>query len=94
MVAVVLWVLQVLMDAGARQAYNAKLETALADEDDDYTGEPLSKWMPGINPAMSKNEDPNEDRAVFVVSSWVPWVSWLFCMLSGSCCVSLALQQC
>lgn len=29
---------QVLSDAGARQAYNGKLETALADEDDDYTG--------------------------------------------------------
>jgi ferredoxin len=57
---------EVLMDAGARQAYNAKLETALADDDDDYTGEPLSKWMPGINPTMAKNEDPAEDRAVFV----------------------------
>jgi ferredoxin len=29
-------------------------------------GEPLSKWMPGVNPSMSKNEDPAEDRAVFV----------------------------
>jgi hypothetical protein len=29
---------QVLSDEGARQAYNARLETALADEEDDYTG--------------------------------------------------------
>eukprot|EP00878_Enallax_costatus_P000241 GHUV01000305.1.p1 GENE.GHUV01000305.1~~GHUV01000305.1.p1 ORF type:complete len:287 (+),score=61.61 GHUV01000305.1:1160-2020(+) len=57
---------EVLMDGGARQAYNARLETALADDDDDYTGEPLSKWMPTVNASMAKNEDPAESRAVFV----------------------------
>lgn len=56
---------EVLSDVGARQAYNARLETALADEEDDYTGEPLSKWMPGTS-SMAKNEDPAENRAVFV----------------------------
>jgi hypothetical protein len=34
---------QVLSDEGARQAYNARLETALADEEDDYTGEYVSR---------------------------------------------------
>lgn len=34
--------LQVLSDVGARQAYNARLETALADEEDDYTGAGLT----------------------------------------------------
>jgi NAD-dependent dihydropyrimidine dehydrogenase PreA subunit len=29
-------------------------------------GEPLSKWMPTLNPNMSRHEDPAEDRAVFV----------------------------
>jgi DnaJ-class molecular chaperone len=29
---------ETLMDEGARAAYNAQLETALADEDDGYTG--------------------------------------------------------
>jgi hypothetical protein len=43
------------------------LETALADEDDSYTGEPLSKWMPAMRPKMAKNTNPDEDRAVFVV---------------------------
>eukprot|EP00775_Hariotina_reticulata_P004234 gene4234-4483_t len=57
---------EVLSDEGARQAYNARLETALADEEDSYTGEPLSKWMPTLRPTMAKNGDPNEDRAVFV----------------------------
>eukprot|EP00879_Flechtneria_rotunda_P018618 GHRR01019537.1.p1 GENE.GHRR01019537.1~~GHRR01019537.1.p1 ORF type:complete len:351 (+),score=110.29 GHRR01019537.1:388-1440(+) len=57
---------EVLSIADARQAYNAQLETALADEEDDYTGEPLSKWMPAVNPSMAKSEHPDEDRAVFV----------------------------
>lgn len=35
------------------------------DEDDGYTGEPLSKWM--ANTKMGKNTDPKENRAVFVV---------------------------
>lgn len=35
------------------------------DEDDGYTGEPLSKWM--ANKRMGKNSNPNESRAVFVV---------------------------
>lgn len=60
---------QVLMDDDARAAYNAQLEVALQDEEDDYTGEPLSKWMPALNPKMAKNEDPAENRAVFVVSA-------------------------
>lgn len=64
------------MDEGARQAYNAKLETALADEDDDYTGEPLSKWMPTVNPSMAKNADPAEDRAVFVVRNTTLTLNW------------------
>jgi hypothetical protein len=28
--------------------------------------QPLSKWMPSLRPSMSKNEDPNEQRGVFV----------------------------
>ena len=55
------------MDPAARGAYNAQLEAALADEEDGYTGQPLSKWMPAVNPAMAKNDDPAESRAVFVV---------------------------
>lgn len=57
---------QILSDPTARQRYNVQLEQALADDDESYTGKPLSKWMPEINMGMSKNEDPNEDRAVFV----------------------------
>ncbi|GBF99059.1 hypothetical protein Rsub_11830 [Raphidocelis subcapitata] len=57
---------EVLMDPDARAKYNAQLEAALADEEDGYSGEPLSKWMPALNPRMAKNEDPAEDRAVFV----------------------------
>lgn len=57
------------MDDDARAAYNAQLEVALQDEEDDYTGEPLSKWIPTTNPNMAKNEDPAENRAVFVVSA-------------------------
>lgn len=55
---------EVLMDPESRTAYNAELDAALADEDDGYTGEPLSKWM--ANTKMGKNTDPKENRAVFV----------------------------
>ena len=57
---------ETLMDAGARAAYNAELAVALADEADDYDGAPLSKWAPATAPSLAKNEDPAEDRAVFV----------------------------
>ncbi|KXZ56243.1 hypothetical protein GPECTOR_1g211 [Gonium pectorale] len=57
---------QVLSDPESRQVYNAKLEQALIDEDDKYTGEPLSRWMPTVKPKMAKNKDPAEQRAVFV----------------------------
>ncbi|EFJ47587.1 molecular chaperone [Volvox carteri f. nagariensis] len=57
---------QVLSDPEQRQKYNAKLEQALLDEDDKYTGQALSRWMPTVKPAMAKNEDPAERRAVFV----------------------------
>jgi curved DNA-binding protein CbpA len=43
---------QVLSDPDARAAYNTKLEQALLDEDDNYTGEPLSRWIPTKKPAM------------------------------------------
>ncbi|KAG1661532.1 hypothetical protein FOA52_000042 [Chlamydomonas sp. UWO 241] len=56
----------VLSDPNERSAFNAKLEQALVDFEDDYTGKPLSKWMPSISPRMAKNEDPIENRAVFV----------------------------
>ncbi|KAL4422817.1 hypothetical protein ABPG75_009014 [Micractinium tetrahymenae] len=55
---------EVLMDPEQRTAYNAELDAALADEDDGYTGEALSKWC--ANTKMGKNSDPAEDRAVFV----------------------------
>lgn len=55
---------EVLMDPQQRSAYNSDLDRALADEDDGYTGEPLSKWM--ANTRMGKNTDANESRAVFV----------------------------
>jgi hypothetical protein len=58
----------VLSNTDARRKYNAQLEVALADDEDDYTGEPLSKWVPGSHPEMAKHSDPAEDRAVFVVS--------------------------
>eukprot|EP00198_Chlamydomonas_reinhardtii_P011506 XP_001700843.1 chloroplast DnaJ-like protein [Chlamydomonas reinhardtii] len=57
---------QILGDADARANYNNKLEQALLDEDDNYTGLPLSKWMPTVKPNMAKNEDPAERRGVFV----------------------------
>jgi hypothetical protein len=73
---------QTLSNGDARAAYNARLETALADDEDDYSGEALSKWMPALSPKMAKNEDPAEDRAVFVVrlvccdcsSRWCMWL--------------------
>lgn len=57
---------ETLTDEDCRSKYNAKLETALADEEDAYTGQPLSKWMPSVNPSMAKNANPQESRAVFV----------------------------
>lgn len=56
----------VLSDGASREKYNARLEQALKDSEDDYTGKPLSKWMPTVKPSMAKNEDPSEQRAVFV----------------------------
>ncbi|GAX75511.1 hypothetical protein CEUSTIGMA_g2954.t1 [Chlamydomonas eustigma] len=56
----------VLSQPSARAEYNQKLEQTLSDYEDDYTGLPLSKWMPTANPRMAKHEDPNESRAVFV----------------------------
>lgn len=55
---------EVLSDPQQRQLYNAELDAALADEDDGYTGEPLSKWM--ANTKMGKNWKADENRAVFV----------------------------
>lgn len=57
---------EVLTNPVARRAYDAQLEVALQDQNDGYTGKPLSKWIPDIKPEKAKNEDPNEDRAVFV----------------------------
>ena len=54
------------MDSEQRQLYNADLDRVLADEDDGYTGELLSRWMAGKK--MGKNKDPAESRGVFVVS--------------------------
>lgn len=54
----------VLSDPEKRSLYNRELDQALALEDDGFTGEPLSKWM--VNTKMGKNEDPEENRAVFV----------------------------
>lgn len=56
-----------LMDPLQRQLYNTSLDEALDDEDDGYTGKPLSKWMAN-HPTFGKNGDPAESRAVFVVS--------------------------
>lgn len=54
----------VLSNQEKRLEYNRALDEALVDEDDGFTGEPLSKWM--ANTKMGKNTDPNESRAVFV----------------------------
>ncbi|KAL3143444.1 hypothetical protein ABBQ38_002261 [Trebouxia sp. C0009 RCD-2024] len=48
----------------SRLRYNAQLEQALQDHEDDYSGQPLSKWLVGHK--MGKNVDPDESRAVFV----------------------------
>lgn len=56
----------ILSDHGERAKYNAKLEQTLIDYEDDYTGQPLSKWMPTIKPKMAKHSNPEENRAVFV----------------------------
>ena len=58
---------EVLMDPEQRQLYNADLDRALADEDDGFTGKPLSHWMAGTK--MGKNANPAETRGVFVVSA-------------------------
>lgn len=50
-----------------RSSYNQQLQVALIDAMDDYTGEPISKWL--VNKKMGKNWDTNEERAVFVVRS-------------------------
>lgn len=63
-----------LSNEDARANYNAQLEVALSDEEDDYTGEPLSKWIPASNPKMARNEDPAENRGVFVVSFSKLWL--------------------
>jgi ferredoxin len=54
----------VLSDPDQRREYNASLDEALADEEDNFTGQPLSKWC--ANTRMGKNADPAETRAVFV----------------------------
>lgn len=60
---------EVLSDSHSRGHYNEQLQAALIDEMDDYTGMALSKWL--ANTKMGKNWDANEERAVFVVSSWL-----------------------
>ncbi len=57
---------ETLSNADARHKYNIKLENALADQADDYTGEALSKWIPATRPKMAKHKDPEENRGVFV----------------------------
>lgn len=54
----------VLSDTDSRNQYNLALEQALADEDDSFSGQPLSKWLVGTK--MSRAEDPHESRGVFV----------------------------
>eukprot|EP01023_Acetabularia_acetabulum_P024390 TRINITY_DN2356_c0_g1_i12.p1 TRINITY_DN2356_c0_g1~~TRINITY_DN2356_c0_g1_i12.p1 ORF type:complete len:410 (-),score=76.31 TRINITY_DN2356_c0_g1_i12:1210-2439(-) len=55
-----------LSDPQTRAIYNQELQIALEDNDDGFTGEPLSKWVPTRKPQMAKNTDPDERRAVFV----------------------------
>lgn len=55
------------MDSDTRFVYNQQLQAALIDAMDDYTGQPLSKWLVGHE--MGRNEDPYEERALFVVKS-------------------------
>jgi len=54
----------VLSDPDCRQQYNMQLEQALRDEDDNFTGKPLSKWLVGTK--QSRCSNPQETRAVFV----------------------------
>eukprot|EP01024_Parvocaulis_polyphysoides_P048340 TRINITY_DN4601_c0_g1_i1.p1 TRINITY_DN4601_c0_g1~~TRINITY_DN4601_c0_g1_i1.p1 ORF type:complete len:420 (-),score=54.59 TRINITY_DN4601_c0_g1_i1:344-1477(-) len=55
-----------LSDPQSREIYNQELQLAIEDDDDGFTGEALSKWVPSQNSKIAKNEDPNERRAVFV----------------------------
>ena len=41
-----------LSDPITRDLYNHKLEQTLVDYEDDFTGNPLSKWMPTVNPKV------------------------------------------
>lgn len=54
-----------LTDPDKRAAYDVQLEQAIRDDEDDYSGEALSRWL--ANSRMGKNKDPDESRAVFVV---------------------------
>eukprot|EP00955_Chlamydomonas_euryale_P028238 297599-Chlamydomonas_euryale.AAC.2 len=54
-----------LSNPDQRATYNASLEQALIDFEDDYTGKALSKWMPTQNPRVSMN----------TCVSMTPWVS-------------------
>lgn len=54
----------VLSHPDTRAEYNLLLEQALADEDDTFTGQPISKWLVGT--PRSKAEDEYENRGVFV----------------------------
>lgn len=56
---------EVLTDPDKRAAYDVQLEQAIRDDEDDYSGEALSRWV--ANSRMGKNENPDETRAVFVV---------------------------
>lgn len=62
---------EVLTDPDKRAAYDVQLEQALAADEDDYTGEALSRWL--ANTKMGKNQEADENRAVFVVG----WVGFL-----------------
>jgi ferredoxin len=55
---------EVLSDPVLRTEYNSQLDEALTDDEDGYTGQPLSKWC--ANNKNGKNTDANEERAVFV----------------------------
>ena len=55
----------ILSDGDTRYVYNQQLQQALIDALDDYTGEPYSKWLVGHK--LGRNEDPYEERALFVV---------------------------
>lgn len=57
---------EVLSSPDARASYDVRLQQALKDQEDDYTGQVLSKWMPTAKPKMAKNQDPGETRALFV----------------------------